>query len=80
MRYRIVESSARRWFLVIRAIVVVAGEQGDCTTELAHGDFSHSPPHVNRLGRGAAKGRVTLSDQWTVAVFSFALLRQHLIV
>jgi hypothetical protein len=60
-----------------RAIVVAAGEQGDLTTELAQDDFSYS---VNRLGRGAAKARVSLSDQWTVAVLAFALLRQFLIV
>ena len=40
-------------------IVVAAGEQGDFTTELAQDDFGHSPPHVNGLGRGAAKPRVS---------------------
>jgi hypothetical protein len=62
-----------------RAIVVAAGEQGDFTTELAHDDFSYSPPQVNRLGRGAAEARVSLSDQWTVAVSAFAVLRRLLI-
>jgi hypothetical protein len=50
---------ARCGALVICAIVVAAGEQGASTTELAQDDFSHSPPHVNGLGSGAAKPRVS---------------------
>ena len=49
-----------------RAIIVAAGEQGDFPTELAHDDFSHSPPQGNRLGAGPRKpaSRYRISGQY----------------
>lgn len=65
---------ARCGALVIRAIVVAAGEQGAFTTELAQDRFSHSPPRVNGLERGGREAPASW-DQSTEAVFASSLLR-----